>query len=138
MKKLLVGMIAVALMGSMANVWAEDGEGEQKQKKDAKRERGQKGRRGGDRGGMLKAADKDEDGKITLEEFTEAHLARMKEMFDRMDVNKDGVISAEDRAARKEGEGEEGEGKKDKGDHGRRRARGRDRDQKPEGDKAED
>lgn len=53
-----------------------------------------------DGSGMLESMDKDKDGKVTLEEFTEAHLARMKEMFEKLDVNKDGVISKEDREAR--------------------------------------
>ena len=53
-----------------------------------------------DGAGMLEEMDKDKDGKVTLEEFTEAHLARMKEMFDRLDANKDGVITKEDREAR--------------------------------------
>lgn len=111
MKKWTVGMIAAALLVSMANAWAEDGAGAEKKEREQKREHKQvkeqaqnreehqKGRRGEDRGAMMKAADKDQDGKITLEEFTEAHLARIKEMFEKMDVNKDGVLTEEDRVA---------------------------------------
>jgi len=52
------------------------------------------GRRGG-RGGMIRAADTDQDGSVTQAEFADAALAR----FDRVDVNKDGTISADERPA---------------------------------------
>ena len=64
-------------------------------------ERGEhRGRRGGHRGGMhqLASADANNDGNITREEF----LARPNEMFQRLDTNNDGVISADERPQRGE------------------------------------
>jgi nitric oxide reductase activation protein len=104
MKKWMVGLIGMLLVTFVSGVvWAEDGEGEQKRKERPKQERRKGGRSGKDRGERMKAADKDQDGKITLEEFTAAHLERIKTMFERMDVNKDGVLSEEDRKAAREG-----------------------------------
>jgi Ca2+-binding EF-hand superfamily protein len=68
-------------------------------------ERGEhRGRRGGHRGGgthQLASADANNDGNITREEF----LARPNQMFERLDDNSDGVISANERPQR----GERGE-----------------------------
>jgi Ca2+-binding EF-hand superfamily protein len=65
-------------------------------------ERGEhRGRRGGHRGGgmhQLASADANNDGNITREEF----LARPIEMFDRLDENNDGMISASERPQRGE------------------------------------
>lgn len=65
-------------------------------------ERGEhRGRRGGHRGGgmhQLASADANNDGNITREEF----LARPNQMFERMDDNNDGVISANERPQRDE------------------------------------
>jgi Ca2+-binding EF-hand superfamily protein len=47
------------------------------------------------RGGMVRGADADNDGSITQAEFATAALAR----FDRVDANKDGTISADERPA---------------------------------------
>lgn len=62
---------------------------------------GHHGRRGG---GGLDRADANSDGNITREEF----LARPNAMFDRLDANRDGVISAAERPQRPE-RGERGE-----------------------------
>ena len=48
------------------------------------------GRRGG---GMIRGADADHDGAVTQAEFADAALAR----FDRVDANKDGTISVDER-----------------------------------------
>jgi len=53
--------------------------------------RGPDGERGPDR--MMRGADADHDGAITQAEFADAALAR----FDRVDANKDGTISADER-----------------------------------------
>ena len=42
---------------------------------------------------MIRGADANNDGTVTQAEFADAALAR----FDRVDVNKDGTISAEER-----------------------------------------
>lgn len=55
------------------------------------------GRRGHGGRGLARMADADKDGAITRAEFTGAALAR----FDRIDANRDGTISAEERAARR-------------------------------------
>lgn len=61
-----------------------------------------RGRRGGHRGrppgGGLEGADANNDGNITRDEF----LARPIQMFDRLDANHDGVISAAERPQRPE------------------------------------
>ena len=60
--------------------------------------RGRDGHRMGQRGmmrGMARMADADEDGAVTQAEFQSAALAR----FDRVDANRDGTISAEERQA---------------------------------------
>lgn len=61
---------------------------------------GHRGRGRGGRGGMhsLRGADANNDGNITRDEF----LARPIEMFDRLDANDDGVISADERPQRRE------------------------------------
>ena len=80
------------------------------QRQDQRAERGPRGdgprfgRRGPDRGGMARAADTNRDGTITQAEFASAALAR----FDRVDVNKDGTISADERPARREWRGRRG------------------------------
>jgi len=63
-------------------------------------ERGERGHRGRRGGGMhaLARADANNDGNITREEF----LARPTQMFDRLDANSDGVISATERPQRPE------------------------------------
>ncbi len=68
--------------------------------------RGDRGHRGHRRGGMhsMRNADANNDGNITREEF----LARPNQMFDRLDANNDGVISADERPQRGE-RGERGE-----------------------------
>lgn len=60
-------------------------------------QRGRRGRGGHHGGGMhLTRADANNDGNVTREEF----LARPTEMFDRLDANRDGVISAAERPQR--------------------------------------
>lgn len=56
---------------------------------------GHHGRMGGQRGHMMKMADKNGDGAISAAEFTEAHLA----MFDKADANGDGTVTAAERKA---------------------------------------
>ncbi|MGQ0532568.1 MAG: hypothetical protein ACT4OF_07740 [Caulobacteraceae bacterium] len=70
--------------------------------------RGHRGRRGHRSGGMhgLNGADENNDGNITREEF----LARPTEMFDRLDANDDGVISATEQPQRGERD-QRGEGR---------------------------
>lgn len=66
-----------------------------------------RGRRGGHRGGgmhQLASADANNDGNITREEF----LARPNQMFERLDDNSDGVISANERPQRGERGGPDG------------------------------
>ena len=48
---------------------------------------------------MLQQADTNGDKQITREEFRKAWLKKGTEVFERMDRNKDGVISQEDRMA---------------------------------------
>ena len=64
---------------------------------------GWKHHRGGKNGGMMGARgmDADKDGTITRAEF----MARPVAMFDRVDVNKDGVVTAEEMKAAKPGRG---------------------------------
>ena len=52
------------------------------------------GRDGGKRG--LKSIDKNEDGKVSLEEFTDAHKARAEHRFDRIDADADGFLTADE------------------------------------------
>ena len=63
------------------------------QRQEARGER--PGRRG--RPGLARAADTNRDGTVTQAEFASAALAR----FDRVDVNKDGTIGADERPARR-------------------------------------
>ncbi|MEQ1490106.1 MAG: hypothetical protein ABL932_06100 [Terricaulis sp.] len=69
-------------------------------------ERGEhRGRRGGHRGGPgggFEGPDANNDGNITRDEF----LARPIQMFDRLDANHDGVISAAERPQRRAEDGE--------------------------------
>lgn len=82
-------------------------------------------RRGGRRGGQgagLEGADANTDGNITRDEF----LARPIQMFERLDANHDGVISASERPQRPE-RAEDGPRGDRGGDDGPRRERGDDR-----------
>jgi hypothetical protein len=67
-------------------------------------QRGERRRGRGGRGGGMMGADANNDGNITREEF----LARPTQMFDRLDADDDGVISASERPQRRE-RGERGE-----------------------------
>lgn len=51
-------------------------------------------------GEMMKKADRDGDGKVTLEEFTDMHMERIREKFQKLDRNKDGVLSEDDKQGR--------------------------------------
>jgi len=49
--------------------------------------------------GQFKRRDKDEDGKVSYEEFIvkpERDTKKMKAMFERMDTNNDGYLTADD------------------------------------------
>jgi EF hand len=92
--------------GRAANFARLDGDNNgQLTREEMRAERGEhRGRRGGHRGGgmhQLASADANNDGNITREEF----LARPNQMFERLDDNSDGVISANERPQR----GERGE-----------------------------
>ncbi len=76
--------------------------------------------RGGPLGGGLEGADANNDGNITREEF----LARPIQMFDRLDANHDGVISAAERPQRRERGAEDGPHHERGADDGPRRERG--------------
>jgi len=60
--------------------------------------RGHHGRRGGDHGMMMGRADADGDKAVSLAEFQTAALAR----FDAADADKDGQVTAEERAAQRQ------------------------------------
>lgn len=59
-------------------------------------------------GERMRAADTNNDGKITWEEMSAAFPEATRERFDRMDTNGDGVLSPADRPPRGEGPGPEG------------------------------
>lgn len=80
-----------------------DGQISREERRAGRGDRGDRGhgRRGGGHGHMLTSADANNDGNITREEF----LARPTEMFERLDADDNGVISASERPQR----GERGE-----------------------------
>jgi hypothetical protein len=87
MKKYAVMVAAAAVLLAAGTVRAQE-------------EQGKKHRGPGDRprpGEMIKEMDADKDGKVTFEEFKAFHDKHMKERFDRLDTNGDGVLSPDDR-----------------------------------------
>lgn len=62
-------------------------------------------------GGLIRGADKNGDGEVTFEEFSEKYPNVTRERFDLRDVNKDGVLSAADRGSRTPGQRQEMRGK---------------------------
>jgi len=119
----MTGTVCMAVAAFLScSVIAGEGKGEAKQDREKKQDREEARKHGGGKGDRrdsrpsIEDMDKDGDGKVTLEEFTDAHLARIKEMFDRLDANKDGVISKEDREARLSECDTERKGKQDKED----------------------
>lgn len=54
----------------------------------------------GQPGERMKAMDKDGDGKVTWDEFKAYHDAHLRERFDALDTNKDGVLSRDDMQGR--------------------------------------
>jgi Ca2+-binding EF-hand superfamily protein len=53
-------------------------------------------------GEMFKAADTNNDGKVSYEEFKAQHEKRMDAMFKKLDTNGDGVIDQAERTAARE------------------------------------
>lgn len=53
-------------------------------------------------GAMLANMDANKDGKVSKQEFDQAHQARMAEMFGYLDANGDGFITDEDKALRRQ------------------------------------
>jgi len=84
-KTLILTALAVVFAAppALAEGGGEDGQG--------------KGHHGGHKGGMFKAADTNNDGVITRDEFNAFH----EKVFDRMDMNGDGKISRDEQQKRR-------------------------------------
>lgn len=80
---LTIGLLTLALALSSQS-WAEHQPGHGSEKHD------------------LGAADTNQDGNISLDEFKAAHAKRLEAVFKRLDSNSDGVIDQSERAAAKE------------------------------------
>ena len=79
MKKLLMPVLATALIVTAAPAFAEDGPLHDGKKHD-----------------RFKEADKNTDGFLTKEEMLDAHKARIDKMFEKTDLDKDGKLSKEE------------------------------------------
>lgn len=78
MKKILMPVLATALILTAAPAFAEDGPKE------------------GKKHDRFKEADKNTDGFLTKDEMLEAHKARLDKMFEKTDLDKDGKLSQEE------------------------------------------
>ena len=87
----LIGAILVAVMLSSALVAVAGKDRDRDREGRNKRSRGLF-----DPSAHLKAADANEDGKVTYKEYKKAAEARLKERFDRMDKNGDGAITEDE------------------------------------------
>lgn len=79
MKKLLMPLLATALIVTAAPAFAEDGPPHEGKKHD-----------------RFKEADKNTDGFLTKEEMLDAHKARIDKMFEKADLDKDGKLSKDE------------------------------------------
>jgi hypothetical protein len=87
----MAGLGAVLL--AAGTVRAQDDEGGAPNKKQPRKQR--------ERRGVVEMMDENKDGQVTMEEFKSFNNKALEQRFKKLDINGDGVITAEDKPVRK-------------------------------------